>query len=402
MKQRVLVSVEVSKKELLLRSYDAAGSPLRTITAENRFAGYSEILAWLHGHGTTPGDVIVGAEGEGGYLSPLDEILVEEGFQFVPLPPEVVAMQRKALGYRDKTDAIDLDVILEVLRRRLGQRPTGSIAGTSANRRRIYGLTQALERLTEQRTQLLNRLQSLLAQYWPELPLDESAPAIDGKAMLAVLAKWPTPGKLLEASPAAITRLIKKWSRGQRGAETTKTLRRLAEEVFFESRRIEGLGVEASTIAAELLLLHDVMLKVKKDLESLLESDPVARELLDWRGLGVPLVAGLMATIQPQETIKSEPALARLLGLAPSRWQSGNGDFHYATKAHRHRGKRVMLLIAQARARHHTESKIFVDRKMAEGKNYWHAHKCLARHLVRDIWKIIHPAENTVSLERAA
>lgn len=391
----VFIALEVSKSKILLGAFRTDNiedrKPFARHTIPNRNRGYREALHWIESLDLDKSDIVIGAEGEYGYLGLFGQVLVETGYRFIALKPYLVKEHRCALGFNDKTDGIDLIVIASLMRLKHKDSPSPKSAAHHAEQSQA-ARGRVLERITREITRHITRMQSLLHAYWPELVCDDDCPELDTYTMLAVLSRWPSPRALLQASSTSITAVIKKASRKTKGAETTRVLQALAREVEFESSQTEGIAREVSMIAKLLETLMRERAQLEKELKAELEQDEIGRKLLSLPHVGVRTVAGLYAAMLPASEIKSEAALARLLGVAPQREQSGRSDRHRALPACRRYGKHALMAYASRLSQLDPESHRFVARKRAAGKTYWRAIKALARYLVRQLWRIIQSA----------
>ena len=118
-----------------------------------------------------------------------------------------------------------------------------------------------------------------------------------------------------------------------------------------------------------------------------------APQLLELPGCGVLSAAKLLGEIAGASRFSSDAKLARLAGVAPIPASSGN-----RTRLRLDRGGNRQLncavhRIAVTQSRVHAPAREFLARKRAEGKSNREALRCLKRHLIRRVWRLLIDSE---------
>ncbi len=121
----------------------------------------------------------------------------------------------------------------------------------------------------------------------------------------------------------------------------------------------------------------------KRELSRLIGSlDPT---LLDEPGVG-PISAAKLLACDPKR-LKSEAAFARCNGTAPKPASSGQKIRHRLSRGGDRQANNALHTIARIRARHHEQTRAYLDRRTSEGKTSREAMRALKRHLSRNLYK---------------
>ncbi len=126
-----------------------------------------------------------------------------------------------------------------------------------------------------------------------------------------------------------------------------------------------------------------------------------APRLLELPGCGALTAAKLIAETAGAGGFASDAKLARLAGIAPIPASSGN-----RTRLRLDRGGNRQLncavhRIAVTQSRVHAPAKDYLARKRAEGKSNREALRCLKRHLIRRVWRLLNESEIDRSMTTA-
>jgi len=299
-------------------------------------AGYSSLLEWLGGFGTV---VKVGVEGTGSYGAGLFRFLHRHGIEVVEVDrPDRQLRHRE--GKSDPTDAV------AAARAALSGKATGrpKLGNGPVEQMRI--LTVARRSAREQRIQTLNQIRHLVFCA-PEAIRERFIGRYQITMLKEMTAMRPRPG----ADPVAYVTLI--------------TLRDLA-------RRIGQLDVEMKWISGQL-----------KGLVS-----EVAPSLLDVHGLGPDGAAVLLVAAGDNPgRIRSEAAWAHLCGVAPIPASSGKTIRHRLNRGGNRQANSVLYQIVICRMSTDPRTRLYVNRRRADGRTTGEIVRILKRYAAREIYK---------------
>jgi transposase len=127
-------------------------------------------------------------------------------------------------------------------------------------------------------------------------------------------------------------------------------------------------------------------------------SKPKAPALLELPGCGALSAAKLLAETAGAKRFASDAKLARLAGVAPIPASSGRRHRHRLDRGGNRQLNCAFHRIAVTQGRVHPPAREYLARKQAEGKSRMEALRCLKRHLVRRVWKLLIDSERERSM----
>lgn len=224
---------------------------------------------------------------------------------------------------------------------------------------------------------LTNRLRDALTSISPALERAIGS-RLGHAGVRDLLAKYPAPTALRAAGRARITTAIK--ARSPRLAvKVTDAVAAALDAQTITLPAEAAVGRVIAELAVELDRLHQRRDALAGEIEEAFLAHPFGRLLVSLPGIGPRTGARILAEIGDGTRFADGSKLAAYAGLAPVNRQSGT-TLNTASKSRRgnHRLKNAMFLAAFASLRS-PESKVFYDRKRAEGKRHNAALICLAR-----------------------
>jgi transposase len=305
--------------------------------------GFGELLAWAR----TQGDDRVWIMEDCRHVSgPLERFLIDHGEKVARLAPHLMAEARTTVRERGKSDPIDaLAVARAALREGLENLPTAQLAGIELEIRLLHRHHQ---RLVRQRTALVNDLRWNLHDLWPELKLP--ARGLNSLRLQEQLAR-----RLARAAATARVRIARD-----------------------ELRRIRDLTRSIAELIREMdALVHEA-----------------APQLRAETGIGPITGAQLIGEIAGITRFASEAKLARLAGCAPIPVSSGRTDRHRLDRGGNRQLNNAIHTIALTRLRHDPQTAVYIARQRQAGKTHREAIRCLKRHLIRRIYRVLTDPRN--------
>jgi transposase len=347
----IVIGTDTHKKSHTCAAVFAGTGQLASeLTASARKAGFAELLGW--GRELDP-ERIWAIEDCRHVSRAFERFLLACGERVVRVAPKLMGQSRRGERTRGKSDPIDA---LAVARAALREGPeTLPAAHPDEATLELKLLLDHREDLVKARSGDQQRLRWHLHDLWPELELP--AGCLDRTVWLDRLAR-----KLAGAEQAARVRVSRELVRAIR--ERTKRASGLEREI--------GIMVRAQ-----------------------------APQLLELPGCGALTAAKLIAETAGAGRFASDAKLARLAGIAPIPASSGN-----RTRLRLDRGGNRQLncavhRIAVTQSRVHAPAKDYLARKRAEGKSNREALRCLKRHLIRRVWRLLSDSEIDRSMTTA-
>lgn len=315
-----------------------SGEMLAERTVSALPAGELELCAWAAGLGAER----LWALEDCRHLSrSLERALLLAGERVVRVPPKLMAGARRGGRRRGKSDAIDALAVARACLREPGL-PAARLEGAS---RELALLLAHREALVAERTRAASRLRWLLHELDPGFCLP--ARALSRRRWWARLET-----RLGELEPCLQVRIARELVR--RCAELTP--------------QVDAL---------------------ERELEALVRAHAPA--LLELPGCGALSAAKLVAEIAGVERFGSDAQLAMHAGIAPLEASSGVRRRHRLNRSGNRQLNCAFHRIAIAQGRLHPPARAYLQAREAEGKTRREALRCLKRHLVRTIFRLLSP-----------
>jgi transposase len=277
----------------------------------------------------------------------LEAALIAAGERVIRVPAAMTGQARKVARTAGKSDPIDARAVaLAVVRDGVESFP---VAFTDAHAMEIRVLTDYRDQIISERTRMINRLRWHLVTIAPDLEAQIGPSALKGPRICARLA-----------------RQLARLPRSSRLQIAKRLLKRIAE-----------IGREERELLDQLTGLVD-------------EHAP---QLLAQPGCGTVTAAIIIGHTAGAQRFPTDGHFARHAGTAPIPASSGNTQRHRLHRGGDRQLNRAIHIIALSRARTDPETRIYLDRKHAEGKTKLEAIRCLKRHLARRIWRLLYNAE---------
>lgn len=299
--------------------------------------GERELLAWLGGFGSVER---VGVEGTGSYGASLGRLLSGAGVQVV----EVDRPNRQARHRQGKSDPVDA---VEAARAALGGRAAGATKGRDGNVEAIRALMVAKRSARSVRIKTINQIRHLSF-----------------------------------TAPEEIRARYKDISSRQGIATQVAVLRprRGGDPVVFATK------IAMRTLGRRVLALDEEKVALDTLLTELVTA--TAPELLALAGVGIDTAALLLvAAGDDAHRIRNEAAWAHFCGVAPIEASSGKTVRHRLNRGGDRQANHALWRIVITRMSSDPRTKIYVARRLAEGRTKSEIIRVLKRYVAREVFK---------------
>jgi len=277
----------------------------------------------------------------------LERALIAAGERVIRVPAAMTGQARKVSRQAGKSDPIDARAVaLAVVRDGI---ESFSIAFTDEHAMEIRVLCDYRDQIISERTRTINRLRWHLVTIAPELEAQLGPAALKG--------------------PRICTRLLRQLTRLTPSPQLRVARRQL--------QRIIEIGREERELLAELTSLIDAH----------------APQLLAQPGCGTVTAAIIIGHTAGAARFPTDGHFARHAGTAPVPASSGNTVRHRLHRGGDRQLNRALHIIALSRARTDPDTRVYLDRKHAEGKTKREAIRCLKRHLARRIYRLLYTTQ---------
>lgn len=328
------IGIDTHKATLACCLVDDLGTPIDERTLPNDPAGLVTLVAWVRSLDPVP---VVGIEGSASYGAAAARALVAVDLPAREVPPMLSRRERRTTRRAGKSDPGDALAIARVVVRER-ELPPVRVEDASTE---LGLLVAARDRLLAEATRVRNGVH----------------------AQLLVL----LPGYAGTAPNLVATR-------------NRRTVR-----VMLRGRT----GVRADLVRADLDRLERLEREAKALERVIVQRVAVHRALLAIPGVGAITAATLLGRIGDVSRIGSHHRMAMLAGVAPIPASSGRTSRVRLNRGGDRRLNRAFYTIALTQARIHPPARAYLERKLAEGKGWREAIRCLKRQLVRVVFRAL-------------
>lgn len=379
------VGIDVGTKKHQVGILSPEGKMLDEFEINHNHEGFAEFFSRVESHRKENDlPVKVATEGCNGHIRPLDQKVINKGYELFNVNNLKLARFKEIFPGAAKTDEIDTRKILELfsLQERLpmAKEVITRVQEVPQVNEKLKRLSRRRKQLTEDKKRLQHRMITDLNAVCPGLlEITSSAGNIWFLNLLTFREDLTKLSRISERSILQINGVGKKFAGKimdwQKTAEFSVDVEYAGEMIIEDAKRI--------------LELKRQIEKLDKVIEPLVEESDLARTIGSIPGFGMTGSAELAGEIGSMDRFESENSLALYLGMCPLDNSSGEKT---GTRSPRHVNKRAKSAMMTSTARHASyvpESKVYYDKKKAEGKLHNQAIRSLGRHMVRVIWSLV-------------
>jgi len=334
----ITLGVDAHKQLHVAVALDDVGHEIGQWSGTNSAHGWEEVLRWAGAFG---GPRRWGIEGAWGYGRGLAQHLVAAGESVYEINARWTALGRRHARRSGKTDRLDARSVAAFVLQEAPHLPRVGLEDVTAV---LDLLTSEREALRTETTRLWNQVHALLLQIDPEYK--RHLPSLESRAGLAALEVYDAAGmhEVQQERAAAVRRLVQRL--------------RLAQQQASELSR----KIRAYTTAAGFDGLTQIY------------------------GVGLILAGTLAGILGPGCRFRTDAELAAYAGTAPLETSSAGLVRHRLNRGGNRRLNALIHMVALTQLRCWTPARLYVERRLAEGKTKREAMRALKRFLVRAIW----------------
>ncbi|WP_430617416.1 hypothetical protein IGI86_002682 [Enterococcus sp. AZ188] len=381
------VGIDVAKNKHDLAVIDTAGTIfIRHLQIKNNREGFTKLQMTLANLQETTGEEIqVALEDTGHYCFNILRFLRTQGYPTFSYNPFLIKEFAKNQSLRKtKTDKKDAMTIARKLREDLDKQ----IFDTQSNMIELKYATRHVARIKEDCTKKKINYTRILDILFPELAVSLGASAAKHQSyMYEVLKEYPSAKKMGSAHLTKLTNLVTKYSRGRLGKEQAVELKRLAQT---------SIGQESPALEFELIQTIDAIqyftkMRSKAEEEVTRLMSEIDSPIITIPGIGNGLGSVILAEIRDIKNFRSPNQLLAYAGAEPSVSTSGMNQLESGKMVKRgssylrwalHEGARLMSIWSPS-------MRVYLAKKLDEGKHYNVAISHVVRKLVRIIFQLL-------------
>ena len=330
------------------------------------------------------GEIAFAIEGKNGYGAPFDRMLLESGFKLFNVDNLKLRRFREVFGAEWRNDRRDAKMLAKMLTLKdhmdVEEKAFIAIEKTPAVNEKLRILSRHQQSLIDEQTRIQNRLKKRLLEVCPDiLEFGDTK----GKKLLQLLKKYPdfrgykriTLGALLKIDTIGKQTAVP-IVEGLRNIQYVEELAGIYKPIILSCCR-------------RLLELKKEIEMLDKELEETGENSPEVMQLRSIMGVGTKLSSRLMGELGDIKRFDRESQVAVYCGVACVDDDSGKSAKTKAVYKANRICKATMIDIAGCTIRYVQESKTYYEKKRAEGKDHNHALRCLARQLIKVIFRML-------------
>lgn len=327
-----------------------------------------------------------GLEGKNGYGAPFDRILGERGFSLYNIDNLKLKRFRNIFGAEWKSDRRDATMLAKLMKLR-GQLNVDRekvfipVEKVSIVHDRLKVLSRHQQTLVNEKTRISNRLQKKLLEICPGVM--DIFSKVTSKRLLRILTLYP---KFSTYSGLTKKKLLRIKSIGKISAEgIVRPLQKL--ECIRELADVYATVIKSN--AKRILELKEEIELLDKRLDRIGEASKEVQQLKSIPGIATKLSTRLIGEIGDIHRFKNADQLAVYCGVACIDNDSGKRKQARTVFKANKICKDTMIKIAGCTIRSITESYIYYSKKRREGKKHNHALRCLARQMIKVIFRLL-------------
>ena len=250
-------------------------------------------------------------------------LMLRDNIQLYLIDPKQIARYRESFTSSGaKDDPGDAALILRFLSERHDQLRVWK--PDDAQTRRISQFCHTRRSLVDNRTGLIQELQSVLKTYNP-LVLSLAGGNATSAMLSEILRRWPDPRRFKRNHPETLRKLFRR--HGIKNTERIDELIQMVRSkplVTSDRALLEPLAIRAQAIAAQIEVLDKAIQQLEEEIDKAMQEHPDGKLFKNLPGAGKALAPRLLAAFGSQrDRFKSAEEIAVYSGIAPVTRQSG-------------------------------------------------------------------------------
>ncbi len=331
------------------------------------------------------GKISFALEGKNGYSAPFDRILLDQGFTLYNVDNLKLKRFREAFAGEwrdDQRDALMLSKMLKLKDHINDQREKVfiKIEKPSPITESLKILSRHQQTLIDEKVRLTNRLRKKLLEVCPEIL---KLAKLKGKKLITILAKYPDFSKYKRITVKSLLKI-----KGIGEIQAPFLLKRLNNIEY-----MPGLTDIYQTIilsyAKRISELQEEIKDLDKKLDEIGGKDEGVNHLKTIPGVATKLASRLIGEIGDVHRFPSEKQLAIYCGIACVNHDSGKVTKAKAVYKANKICKQTLITMAGCSIRFVPQCKVYYLKKRTEGKSHNHTLRCLARQLIKVIYRML-------------
>jgi len=335
-------------------------------------------------------------EGKNGYETPFDRLLIENGFRLYNVDNLKLKRFKDVFGAEWRNDRRDAKMLAKMLKLREHvdkgkEKAFIEVTKMPSVNEKLKILSRYQQSLINEKSRMQNRLRKRIQEVCPDVLEYGNT---NSKKLLRLLIKYPDFSKYKKITMDALLKIKmigkKQASLMLDGLRNIQCLEEIAE--------IYKTIISSS--ARRILELKEEIEMLDSKLEDLGEKSTEVKRLISMSGVATKLSSRFIGEVGDINRFEREDQLAVYCGVACLNDDSGKIRKTRAVYKANKICKATMIKIAGCTMRYVPESKAYYEKKRSEGKKHNHALRCLARQLIKVVFKMLKEDRNYVIKEK--
>ena len=312
--------------------------------------------------------------------------MVSQGWAVFVTPPIIVARRRPRRSKDDRGDAYLLANL-----RRVGDKDSRPLVIHSEAVEELKQLTRAYDQLKKRQISTTNQLRQVLKHYYPAAV--GLFTRLQGPVSLAFLEIFPTPEVSQAISREELVTFLKQ-HRCSNMKRVGEIYRRL-QEITPKARVSTGYVCHVQALVGMLKALHQQLTRLKKQIETVLDTHPESDWWRQFPGVGVLTAAQLLAHFgDNRNQFPSYEILQATAGTVPITRRSGKKQTVQFRRACSHSLRDTVMNMARNSIRKSGWARSYYRDQLAAGHSQSRAYRALANRWLKIIWTLWQRREN--------
>jgi transposase len=365
---------------------DGTGKVLYDRKVAHKFSKFLEAIGEFRGiEEKQRGEIAFAIEGKNGYGAPFDRMLIESGFKLYNVDNLKLRRFRDVFGAEWRNDRRDAKMLAKMLKLKdhmdaEEEKAFIAIEKTPAVHEKLKILSRHQQSLIDEKIRIQNRLRKRLLEVCPDI-LEYGD--TNSKKLLQLLKKYPDFSRYKKITMGALLKIE------TIGKKTAVSIVEGLRNIQYVEELAGIYKAIISSYCRRILELKEEIAMLDRELEETGEKSAEVMKLKSMMGVGTKLSSRLTGEIGDIRRFNRESQLAVYCGVACIDDNSGKSKKTKAVYKANRICKATMIEIAGCTIRYVQESKAYYDKKRAEGKDHNHALRCLARQLIKVIFKML-------------
>ncbi len=365
---------------------DDSGKVLCDRKVAHRFSGFREAIGEFKGiEEQQRGEITFAIEGKNGYGAPFDRMLLESGFKLYNVDNLKLRRFRDVFGAEWRNDRRDAKMLAKMLKLKdhmnaEEEKAFIAVEKTPAVHEKLRILSRHQQSLIDEKVRIQSRLRKRLLEVCPDiLEFGDT----NSKKLLQLLKKYPDFSGYKKITLGALLKIE------TIGKKTAVSIVEGLRNIQYVEELAGIYKTIISSYCRRILELKEEIEMLDRELEETGEKSAEVKQLKSIMGVGTKLSSRLAGEIGDIRRFNRESQLAVYCGVACIDDDSGKSKKTKAVYKANRICKATMIEIAGCTIRYVPESKTYYEKKRAEGKGHNHALRCLARQLIKVIFKML-------------